>query len=505
MDFLDPKKQKAHKIRLFIGYFLVGIALILTTIILLYQAYGFGVDKHGQVIQNGLVFVSSTPGPANIYLNGKLKDATNTRMFLPAGQYTFEVNRDGYRNWKRAVTVEGGSVEHFDYPFLFPTKLASTATKKYAAQPGLVLQTPDRRWLLAQTPEAFNKFDMFDLNAKKPADTLKTITIPENLLATFSGSNGSAQNWEFEEWSTDNRHVLLKHLFQKDGQTSSEYIIVDRTEPTQSLNLTSTLGVTPSKIELRDKKYDQYYLYDQAIGALTTATLKEPTPKAYLEHVLDFKSHGSDVMLYATSQGAPAGKTIIKLREGDKTYNIRTVTAGSQYLLNLTQYSGDWLVAVGAPVEGKVYVYQNPAAALGNKPDDVLVPVGVLKVPGANYLSFSDNARFIMTENGDHFAVYDAENDKSYAYHTKHALDAPQTHATWMDGHRLTYVSGGKVIAFDFDSVNLQTLEAADPAIVPLYDQNYKFLYTFTTQPATGATPAQPALTSTSLRTTQDQ
>ena len=106
MEFLDPKKQRMHTIRLLIGYVLIAIALILTTVILLYQAYGFGVDRHGQVIQNGLVFVASTPGSANVMVNGQLRDTTNTRFNLPAGHYTFEVTRDGYRNWKRAVTVE---------------------------------------------------------------------------------------------------------------------------------------------------------------------------------------------------------------------------------------------------------------------------------------------------------------------------------------------------------------------------------------------------------------
>ena len=64
MEYLDPKKHKAHLIRLAVGYLLIGIALILTTVILLYRAYGFGL-KNGEVIQNGLIFVSSRPNPAD--------------------------------------------------------------------------------------------------------------------------------------------------------------------------------------------------------------------------------------------------------------------------------------------------------------------------------------------------------------------------------------------------------------------------------------------------------
>ena len=142
MDFLDPKKARAHNIRIIIGYILIGIALILTTIILLYQAYGFGVDRKGNVIQNGLVFVSSTPNPAEVYVNGQKRDNTNTRLLLSSGQYTFELKRDGYRNWKRAVTVEGGSVDRFDYPFLFPSSLQTSTVKNMTNNQRLLLRAP---------------------------------------------------------------------------------------------------------------------------------------------------------------------------------------------------------------------------------------------------------------------------------------------------------------------------------------------------------------------------
>jgi hypothetical protein len=98
MDFLDPKRRRAHNIRLIVGYVLVAIALALATTILVYQANGFGV-KQGKVIQNGLIFVSSNPSGATVNLNGQqYKDATNTRIVLQSGTYTMRLNRDGYRH-----------------------------------------------------------------------------------------------------------------------------------------------------------------------------------------------------------------------------------------------------------------------------------------------------------------------------------------------------------------------------------------------------------------------
>src|SRR3989344_6640991 len=104
MDLLDPNKKRAHTIRLFVGYFLVGTAIALASLILLFQSFGYDVDrKTGKVIQNGLIFISSHPEASDVYLNGDLKDRTDVRLAVPAGQYSVELKRSGYRTRKHRV------------------------------------------------------------------------------------------------------------------------------------------------------------------------------------------------------------------------------------------------------------------------------------------------------------------------------------------------------------------------------------------------------------------
>ncbi len=84
MDFLDPKAKRRHKIRLFIGYGLMAAVILSTSAILVFQAYGFDVDrKTGEVIHNGLVFVDSAPDNASVRFNGQeQKQKTNNRFKL---------------------------------------------------------------------------------------------------------------------------------------------------------------------------------------------------------------------------------------------------------------------------------------------------------------------------------------------------------------------------------------------------------------------------------------
>jgi hypothetical protein len=491
MDYLDPKKQFRHQIMLMIGYVLIGIAIVIGTIVLLYQAYGFGLGKGGTVIQNGLLFFSSQPHPANIYVNGTRKSVkTNTRLSLPAGIYNVVLQRDGYRDWQRTINLEGGSVEHVDYPFLIPKTLTSKKTQSYAAAPGLVTQSPDHRWLFVEQPNTLTGFDVYDL--KNPTKPSETLSLPDGLLTKASG----AESLELGEWAADNDHLLLKHSY--DDKT--EFILVNRPDPAQSVNLNTTLSINPTKLTLQDKKYDKYYVYDATGGVLQTTSLKTPAVQPYLEHVLSYQSYGDDTMLYATDSNVLAGKVQIKLRIGDKTSVIRTFPAGTTYLLDLTKYSGVMYVTTGASSENKVYIYKDPIGQLAANPHHALVPAQVLHVTAPNYLGFSDNAQFIITENATEFGVYDIENKLAYHYISPYSLDVPQTHANWMDGDRLTYVSNGKLVIFDYDNTNRQMLVGAAAQYEPAFTPNYKFVYTIAPTPA-----GQFDLSQTSLLTPADQ
>lgn len=486
MDYLNPHKELRDQVTLMVGYVLVALAIAIGAIILLYKAYGFGIGKNGAVIQSGLTFFSSQPNPARIYTNGRLEPvSTNTRLSLPAGIYHVKLSRDGYRDWQRTIELEGGSVEHFDYPFLIPKTLTPVKLRSFTAPPGLATQSPDRRWLMMEQPDSVNNFDVYDL--KSPAKPPLNIVLPTNLLSQATTS----QTWQLVEWADDNRHVLLQHVY--DGKT--EFVLADRTNGDQAVNLNKALSANLTSVSLRNKKYDQYYVYDKAAATLAAASLKSPSVTTLLQHVLAYKSYGDSQILYVSNAGAPAGKVVVKLRAGNRTLTIRDLVVGSTYLIDLTEYNGVMYVAAGNDAGNKVYIFQDPAGQLAEHPGQAVVPLQVLRVPQPNYLSFSNSAQFIVTENGSRFGTYDIETGNGYNYAIQNPLDSPQSHATWMDGDRLTLTSGGKLIIFDYDGTNQQVLVPASAAYLPVFAPDYKNLYTLASTSSTG----QLDLTQTSL------
>jgi hypothetical protein len=291
--------------------------------------------------------------------------------------------------------------------------------------------------------------------------------------------------------------VILEHVY--DGKT--EYIELDRTDPAASVNLNNLLGTSPTDLTLNNLKYNQFYLYDTTSQEIDTATISSPTPVADISHVLAYKSYGNNTMLYVTTDNAPAGDVLVKLTEGDKTYIIHTFASGTNYLLDLTEYSGTLYVVAGANSENKVYIFKDPVGQLSAQPNHAVVPIQVFHVDDPTYDSFSDNAQFIMVEGGNEFGVYDLDNKVGYNYVTKEPIDSPQIHAIWMDGDRLTYVSNGTLIMFDYDDTNIRTLVAMNPSYLPIFNSTYKVLYSVKNPDSSG----QVEITQTPLLTPADQ
>jgi hypothetical protein len=478
MDFLDPRKKHRHKIRLLLGYFLVAIAIGLGTIVLVYGAYGYGINtKNGDIVQNGLLFVDSKPGGAGIYLNNKyINQSTSARLVLPAKEYDLKLAKTGYRDWERKFILDEHTISRYVYPFLFPNKPITSALKSYASTPPLFMQSPDRHWLLVQSPDPAAKtatFEEYDANdftkpvvpIALPAGLLTKTTVPDPLTEV--------------EWSTDNTHVLLRHDFAG----GNEFIILDRSDPTKSINVNKVLAVNPTQVALKNKKTDQLYIYMQDGGTLQVADMgKALLGDPVLKNILAFKPSGSNLISYVTQANLPAGKAQARIWENGHTYPLFAFNAGDKYLLDEASFSGHIYFAAGSSKDGRVNVYRDPLSDIEDPTLGRAVPIVALRAAGAEKVSFSDNARFIGLEGGQNFGVFDIETGDEYQYSLTEQLAGP---LSWMDGHRLIGSSGGNVFVMDFDATNKQSLV---PTSIPLggyFSRDYNQMYTLA--PVAGA------------------
>lgn len=468
---------------LFIGYGLIAVAIGIAALIMLYWAYGYNLDRQGEVQQNGIVFISSSPSQARINLssnqNTPSNAQTNARLQLRSGDYELKLNKPGYDEWSHKITVMGGDVQHFDYPKLFPSALKTETVRNYPSAPTMAAQSPDRKWLVVKNVATTTDFTVVDL--RNPSKLTQTeVNLPENLLTPSNG----ASSWENIEWANDNQFLLLKYTFSRAEVAAHEYILFDREAPERSLNLTRELKLSPTvELTLFDKKYDKYYIFDRSVGVLKTVSMAGESLSDQLDYVKEFKGYGNDTLLYVTnlpSDGKEVKDTVnVVLRQGSKKLIVTRLPAGdTSYHLDMTRYDGKWYIAVAGNTEPGVHIFRDPQNSLLsglNLPR----PWRFIQVKNPTFVSFSANSRFLMAQSGQNIAVYDAEDASTLRYTLSSPIDAPQTKVRWMDGHRLVYTSEQKLTVVDYDNTNRRSLQTALPGYLPAFSNNYEYVYSF--------------------------
>ncbi len=99
----------------------VGLAIILISSAVIFFAKGYTFNtSQGKIQKTGIMVVTSEPTNAAVYINGQLKDTTNTTInFLTPGWYKVRVTKDGFTPWEKTVEVREELVTRLDLT-LFP-------------------------------------------------------------------------------------------------------------------------------------------------------------------------------------------------------------------------------------------------------------------------------------------------------------------------------------------------------------------------------------------------
>ncbi len=462
MDFLDPRKERRNRLILLLTYGLVATAISGALYVMHYHFDGYAVDRAGQVTRNGFVFLSTQPEGATIQLGTEtLKAKTNTRLDLEEGTHSVRLSAPGYRDWRRTIQVMGGDVQRFDYPLLFPRKLQTTSLRDFSGHIILASQSPDKRWLLLQEKLQTSAFWLYDLR-DQPQPTQTELVVPPEVFTAAENSS-----WQSIEWSSDNRHVLLKRTSTNLGQTQQEYLMLDRASPDLSRNLTKELSLGQADVvTLFNKKFNQYYLHNTETKTLRTVALPGDTvADIQLSRVLAYKTYADSAVLYVTdetlSQKLSATNMVsVRLRQDGEERVLREVPAGAEnYVLDMARYDGNWYVVAGSSLQKGVHVYKNPFSQPLGSIGAQSVPLRFIRLAEPRKVSFSANARFILLHNGENCAVFDVENIEHHYFRLPRPLDGGSQELAWMDGFRLRYVSGGSLTVVDYDATNLQTLQ----------------------------------------------
>lgn len=474
MDYLDPEKKRQHRIRLFVGYGLMAVAISIATVILVYIGSGWYLDSStGDLIQNGQLFVNSAPEGSSIYVNGELqKTKTPARLVIPSGSYKIEVKRSGYADWMQNVALEGGRIQKMDYIRMVPTDITAAPIQTFADVPSQVVPSGDRRFMALVFDAKPSSFFVYDLT--KPDLAPVEHALPVSLYS--QADQPEPRKLQIADWAGDNKHILLQ--YQKDNVVT-DYVLVSRDQDEAPVNVSAILGVKNAVISFRDRQFDQYYIYKNDDKTLNTGSLDtKSTLVQKLTDVFQYKTYGPDAVLYVPYTLQPDGKAAAKLLSEQKTHLIRELTKADNYLLDISKTGSALVIAVGAAPENKVTIVKNPLGYLKANPKQ-LVPAAatVLQLPNPTEVYFSTDASVVAARSGQKIASHYFEEDRSAKFDM--AVPITSQKLTWLDGKHLKFSSNKDSYMVDFDGANLRKLASTNSQFQTILDNNYQSLYSF--------------------------
>ena len=228
---------------------MIFVALVLSTIgVVLYgKGYRFGFDSNKIELKGtGLLVAKSLPDGAQVFIDGKLKTATDNTINLAPGQYTVKIFKEGYFPWEKRIKIQTETVSTAE-ALLIPTapKLESISDLG-ASRPVIDPTITKIAFNVSSQAAGTNGIYVFDMKSN-PLLTLQSSStqIIDDTFDLFSESEVS--------WSPDGKDLIA--TISADRAFPDSYLLDTDRANNPPNNVTATLStVGASWTRLKNNK-----------------------------------------------------------------------------------------------------------------------------------------------------------------------------------------------------------------------------------------------------------
>lgn len=464
MHHVNLKRRRAKILR-FVAYTVTISLSVLTTIVLLYVALGYRLDrKSGHVVQSGLLLVDTKPVAGALYINNELKDQQAPgRFVLSAGEYNLAIKRDGYRDWSKSVLVKASGVREVNYPILLPSTITPRSVASFDA-PSIESQSQNKKFLLTYV-NGSSEMQLFELDPKQP----KQIALALN--DAFTREAGKLGTINVVEWALNNKQVLLSHTLPS-GR--SEFISLDVTKPQEAINVSDLYPDTP----LSDVHYiggNTKQIYGLVSGVLRKYSLESTESELVMENITSYQPYSDDTILF-TRIAADALLEVGLKKDDDVSVIERELDPATAPLLAYAKYDGHFYFVIAQSNGSSVTIYRDPT-----KKPVLAKQLPFVKFTFANTkkVKFGDSSRFVLVQNGPTFITYDLEELILFEV-APEIVPAEGSTYEWVDAYHMTITgSGGMTYLMEYDGKNQQQLVGVRAGSKPYFTSNFQHMYHF--------------------------
>jgi hypothetical protein len=314
-------------------FFLLALILLLAGSYLAVRfARGERIDLKNKILApTGLLVASSTPDGASVFVDGKLRTATDDTLNLTPGQYEVEIKKDGFHPWKKTLKIEKELVTKTDtYLFSsFPSLKSLTYTG--AANPVLSPDFQKAVFAVATASASTTKQGLWVLDlVDRPLGLNRE---PRQIIKSAPRGRDFSQSQY--RWSPDSKQLLVT-LKNRPGRIYGTVIEENFLLDADRLNdPTDLIDVTPSLKTILSQWQEEEALRKQAqlskLPKKLLAILKDAS-----ENII-FAPNEKKI-LYTATASATIPKNIKKPLPASNTQpETRQIEPGKTYVYDLIE------------------------------------------------------------------------------------------------------------------------------------------------------------------------
>lgn len=466
--YRPPSKRKQLLQRIAI-YSLMTLSVVGLVTLLIFFTLGYRYNQDDGLVQTGLVQFGSKPSGAAVTIDGRGFGArTPSKTSLEQGPHDITIQRDGYRQWQKAIDVVGGAVLWLNYARLIPAELNPENVATFSTVSSTAV-SPDAKWMLVVEDPSSPTLRLIDLS-KETAIEPRALKLPDNLYT--KPAEGEAQRFELEKWDSSSRYVIMKHIYG----SKHEWLVIDTQDIAASQNISQLVGVDASQIIFGNNS--STVLFAQIGNTIrridrSNATLSKPL----VDNIAEFSLYGDDTVIFTSQPREKTGKRDVgyyRIGE-DKVYVVGTYadTAGVSARMAISQYFGDTYFAVAHG--GTVDIFLGDVGV----PTDQWEEIDSLELAGVQHLSIVTAGRFVIAQAGAAYTVYDLELKKMTTTQLRGEGSVSQE-LRWLDGYNIWSDRGGMLRLYEFDGANQHDIMKVAPGFTVTLGPGERYIYAIT-------------------------
>ena len=499
---MNTKTKKIRNARIIATDIFMLIAVIAIVFIMMLIAMGFSFTDNGRIEQSGLVEISSRPSSAKVTIDGKeLFSTTEVNKLLATGSHDIKITKTGYDTWNYTINIEAGLTTTIDWVRLFPLNPEIANVDTFDKKLSIASVSESRRSILVAEDKA-TTFSVLNLQDEKLKEVAK-IKFQDLLGELGEGETAATANdFKVVAWNSNDTRILVSH--QK-GDTN-EWIIVNTSEPTKSINITKLYNKDFAKLLFANDAATNLWALT-AEGELSELnTNSTAAPIAVATNVKQMINNGDTVIYVAPSKdlvfdsyGNETSSTKMTESEEDTESDIKAATdkifvynegeidstaiadlgsANPTVILDTgTYWSKDWLVY---NLNDKLIIRKG-SYPIYNKTQDsdfaIVKEVELGYVP--SIATHNSDQRIIVAANGADIYTYDI----IYTTERKYQSDIELTNLNWLDDFLYWQSKDKTIVVRDFNGDNRRELLSDVLEELPItISANNRYLYFFTTE-----------------------